>query len=229
MLVNEGPVGAATDTGSPTDLTEFKRNPKVVQSVSASGHASEIAKRNAMLERTRRYPPPVWGVFCDADEVLIHGELVPSLIWAAEQRTEPGNDVTAIPLLKTEVDGSVARGHRIIRLDRLERHVLSMSQMKFYGQDIIPIFPSVGIWRPGETVTETNRPPQPGEPHIHHRSYLRPPARSEYRLHKTEIADYVAQNRDAIAALGFTAEDGGTPVRVDRPEIIIAQEIPRGQ
>lgn len=221
VFVAEGPIGDPTGHGDPTDLSEFKRNPRVT--VTHGTWPTEITKRNAMLQRTRRYPAPVWGVYLDGDEVLINAELVPSLIWAAEQQAEPGNDVTAIPLLRTEVDGEVGRNYRLIRLDRLERHVLSMSQWQFYGQATTAIFPTVHVWRPGETVTETNRPPLQGEVHFHHRAYLRPPVRGQQRLHKREQDDYVEQNRAALERLGFVAEEG-TPVIIDRPELIIATD-----
>jgi hypothetical protein len=97
-----------------------------------------------------------------------------------------------------------------------------MSQLQFKGQATVPIFPSVPVWRPGEPVTELARMPLAGEPHIHHRAYLRPPSR-DHRLHKVEVADYIAQNRDELARLGFRAEDGA-PVIVDRPDLIVAHD-----
>jgi hypothetical protein len=221
ILVTEGPIGEPTDAGTPTDISELKRNPKVTFTTGA--WPTEISKRNAMLERTRRYPAPVWGVYLDADEVMINAELIPSLIWASEQHAEPGNDVTAIPIMRTEIDGGVGRNHRIIRLDRLERHVLSMSQWQFYDQVTVAIFPSIHVWRAGEPVTETARPPLQGEPHFHHRAYLRPPVRGEQRLHKLEGTDYIEQNREALESLGFPAEQGA-PVIIDRPEMIIATD-----
>lgn len=224
ILVTEGAIGTPTGAGQPTQWPrDLQKNPKVTFTVK-SEWVNEAAKRNFMLERTRRYPSPVWGVYVDADEVLLHAELIPSVIWSAEQRAEPGNDVAAIPILITEPSGGVARIHRLIRLDRLERHVLSMSQLQFFNQDTVAVFPNISIWQPGEAVTPTNRPPLPGEPHLHHRHYLRPPVRDEHRLHKIEVADYVQQNREAIAAMGFSADDGGTPVHIERPELIIATD-----
>src|SRR5438309_10354057 len=117
-----------------------------------------------MLQATRRYPAPVWGVYLDADEILTDAEYVPEMIWAAEQQAEDGNDAASIPMLIQEVDSSVGKVHRIFRLDRLEAHVLSMSQFKFFGQDFVVTLPLIPQWRPGQTVTETSRPPMQGEP-----------------------------------------------------------------
>jgi hypothetical protein len=224
ILVTEGHVGQPHEHGDPTDPTSFRKIPRVTWTNKPGGWANEAAKRNEMLQRTRRYPPPVWGVYVDADEVLINGELIPSIIWAAERRAEPGNDVVAIPLHITQVDGSVARIHRVIRLDRLDRHVLSMSQLQFIDQSTTAVFPNIALWRPGEPIGPENRPPLLGEPSLHHRDYLRPPKREDLRLHKLEVDEYVNDTRAELARLGFNAEDGGTPIHVDRPELIIATD-----
>jgi hypothetical protein len=232
VIVNEGPIrGADTTAGEPTILPGdlYKDQRVIFHPWVARGNepwVNEAAKRNHMLERTRRYGSPLWGLYVDADEVLIHPELIPSLVWAAE-RIVPG--VVSIPLLVTEVDGSVGRIQRLFRLDQLEAHVLSMSQLKFKGIDTVTVFPTIHEWRPGEPVTPTNRQPLQGEPHLHHRSYLRPPVRGEHRLHRVEVADYVAQNREELARLGFTAEDGAAPLPETTPSgLIIARELKEG-
>lgn len=221
VMLTEGPIGGTpSDVGEPTDIGVLRRDSRVL--VTARGKwTTEADKRNGMLERTRRYPPPVWGVYVDADEVLLHGELIPSLIWAAEQQQAgTGNDVTAIPLAVTEIDGSVGRAHRLIRLDRLERHVLSCSQLQFAGQSIVTTFPVVPVWRPGEPLTATNRPPMAGEPHVHHRQYLRPPTRSEHRLHAAEIGDFAEQHRTALERIGMRPNSAAaTPLQNDPTDL----------
>jgi len=203
VLNFEGPIeNAPLDAGARTDLMELRKNPKVI---AKSGEwKNEVAKRNAMLDFTRRYDPPVWGVFLDGDEILMGAKWVPDLIWAAEQqKNEDGVSTAAIPLLIQEVDSSVGRIHRIIRLDLLERHVLSMSQMKFFTSDLVATFPVVPLWRPGMTPTEFARPPMEGEPHIHHRAYYRPPRRYDFRLHKEEGDEFQKMEREALARMGL--------------------------
>lgn len=221
VIVFEGPVGDATDEGYETDLREFGRNQRVVIRHGAWG--VEADKRNAMLEYTRRLPKPTWGLYVDADEVFVGAEYVRDYIWAAQVRNE-NESVTALPVNITEVDGSVGRIHRIIRLDMLERHVLSMSQLQFFGQSFVAVFPVVPVWRPGEPVrvedNEYKGPPLLGTPSIHHRPYYRPPRRGEYRLHAEEIADF---NED-LRRLGIKPEAPGmVPVHQD-PGFIVARE-----
>lgn len=225
IVVFEGPVGDAPEVGEPTSIKELRKNPKVISRFGSWD--SEVEKRNEMLAFTRRYKPPVWGVYLDADEVLVNGQWIPDLIWAAERQrgghSFTGEDVSvaALPLLIQEVDYSVGRIHRIIRLDLLERHVLSMSQLKFLTSDIVAVFPVVPVWRPGEPLTKDARPPMSGEPHIHHRAYYRPPVRADYRLHQEEMEDAKVLEQDALARLGIKAEvPGAIPVNQDQGLIV---------
>lgn len=217
VIVYEGPVGDAPATGDPTDLTEFRRNSRVV--VTVGDWETEAGKRNEMLRSTRRMPTPTWGVYLDADEVFVGAEYLREYIWAAEQRAEPGRDTSALPVLISEVDGSVGRVHRIIRLDLLDRHVLSMSQLQFKGQEVIATFPVIPVWRPHEPITADEYggyrgPILTGTPHIHHRAYYRPPRRGEYRLHAQEIKDFDEQ---------FGIKSNAVPVHQD-PGFIVAHE-----
>lgn len=198
ILSYEGPVGNAPNVGLPTTWPkDLARNPTIVRKTGK--WASEVAKRNAMLEFTRRYPPPVWGVFLDADEILLGAQWVPDLIFAAEHNAQvEGGEraVSAIPLLIQEVDYSVGKITRLIRLDLLEAHILSMSQMLFFGSSIIVTNPVIPMWRPGQAMDEFHRPPMEGEPHIHHRSYYRPADRTGFRLHKEEAKSFIELERE---------------------------------
>lgn len=209
VVVYEGPVGEAPNAGEQTLLDEFKRTPKVI--VKHGEWKNETQKRNAMLDFTRRLPTPTWGLYLDADEVFIGAEYVRDYIWAACHNAPEGNETTAIPVMITEVDYSVARAHRLLRLDRLECHLLSMSQLRFFRSNVVPTFPLVHVWRPGDDVTGDAHPPMQGEPHIHHRSYYRPPLRGEFRLHKGEVADWNDMERDALQRLGIAGLDMDLP------------------
>lgn len=226
VLVFEGPITGAPDEGFPTELDEFKKNQRVL--IKHGSWASEVAKRNAMLEFTRRYKPPVWGVYLDADEILIDAQWIRDYLWACEVNHAGEMPIAAIPLLIQEVDSSVGRIHRILRLDLLEAHILSMSQMKFFGWDTVVTFPVVPLWRPGQDIQVTEeisaRPPMQGEPHIHHRSYYRPPKRGEYRLHKLEGEDFQALERDALEKLGIKVDRPGEIPILQDPGFIVAKE-----
>lgn len=204
VLVYEGPIAGAPDTGDATDLSAFKKEQRVM--VKYGSWDNEIHKRNDMLNATRRYPAPTWGVYLDADEILTDAEYVPDLIYAATVTTREGETPASIPVLIQEVDSSVGRVHRIFRLDLLEKHVLSMSQFKFSTSALTVTLPLIPVWRPGQAIDETHRPPMQGEPSIHHRSYYRPPKRGDYRLHKSEGEDFLELERSALERLGIKPE-----------------------
>lgn len=218
VVVFDGPVGDATDAGHATDLREFRKDSRVI--IRTGSWTTEADKRNAMVDYTRRMPTPTWAVYLDADEIFIGAEYIRDLIWAAIVNAPEGQEPTAIPVHITEVDSSVGRIHRLIRMDMLERHVLSMSQLKFIGQETLAVFPVIPVWRPGEPITAFARPPMQGEPHIHHRAYYRPPRRGEYRLHAVEVDDF----NEELKRLGINPEvPGSMPVQQD-PGFIVARE-----
>jgi hypothetical protein len=205
VLVFEGPISGAPSDGIPSDFAPFKKNQKVV--IKHGEWSSEIAKRNSMLQFTRRYPPPVWGLYLDADEVLLWPEYIGSYIESCEAQAPEGEVNVVCPILRVELDGSVQSIKRIIRLDMLEAHILSMSQWKFYGSDLIVTFPSI----PEE------RKPNQGEPHIFHRAFLRPPKRGGFRLYEKEIEDFTLLETEARKALGISdlPPAGAIPIQKD--------------
>lgn len=226
VITFEGPISEdAPKEGEATSIpTSLLKNQKVIRKEGV--WRGEAAKRTAMLESTRRYPKPTWGIYLDADEIFLSSEYVPDLIWANRMHTDEGQEAAALPVMITEVDNSVGRAYRIIRLDELERHVLSMSQLKFFRSDIVATFPLLEVWRPGQPLTAQNRPPMQGEPHIHHRAYYRPPRRGEFRLHQTELAEFHELERQAQERLGIrTPGPAMIPVeRRDTPDFIVAKD-----
>lgn len=191
VLVCDGPVGELEVAGAETDLGELARA-KGVCLWTGDSWRTEHEKRNAMLEWAKRrgWPTPLWGVYLDGDELLIGARYLPDLIDAATALAPAGEDTASIPLLITEANWSVGKVHRVIRLDLLERHVLSMSQFLFRGSSTVVTFPLQATWAPGEPMTPHNRPPFQGEPHIHHRSYYRPTQAERPRLSALEVEDF---------------------------------------
>jgi|SRR5215469_4974011 len=213
VLVFEGPIKGAPTEGIDTDFSYFRKSPQVI--VKRGEWNSEVAKRNAMLEYTRRFPAPVWGLYLDADEVMLWPEYIDSYIEACDAQAPEGEINVACPLLRVEIDGSVQTLKRIIRLDQLERHILSMSQWKFFGSDISVTFPAI----PEE------RTPNQGEPHIFHRAFLRPPKRGGFRLYEEEIKDFQLLEKKAREELGLTdVPAGAIPVQKDGVFVPIGNE-----
>ena len=206
VLVFEGPIKGAPDSGIDTNFGKPKGalGQKIIRK--SGTWNSEVHKRNEMLERTRRFKPPVWGIFLDADEVILWPEYIESYIEACEAQAPEGQSTVNCPLLRVEVDGSIQSVQRIIRLDLLERHVLSMSQWKFFGSDIAVTFPAI----------PSDRSPNMGEPHIFHRAFLRPPKRGDFRLYEREIEDFQLLEKIERDRLGITdVPAGAIPVQKD--------------
>jgi len=213
VLVFEGPISGAPSDGIPTDLSAFRKNPHVI--IKHGEWKSEVAKRNEMLNFTRRYSTPTWGIYLDADEVILWPEYIESYIEACEAQSPEGQDCVVCPILRVEVDGSIQNIKRIIRLDLLEQHILSMSQWKFFGSDIAVTFPSI----PEE------RTPNQGEPHIFHRAFLRPPKRGGFRLYEKEIEDFGILEKQAREKLGMTDLPPAGAIPIQQDEKLFRQEV----
>lgn len=213
VLVFEGPIKGAPSEGIETNFRSIDRR-RIQKVITKVGEwDSEVSKRNAMLQFTRRYSPPVWGLFLDADEVMLWPEYIESYIEACDAQAPEGEVNVACPLLRVEVDGSVQNLKRIIRLDLLERHMLSMSQWKFYGSEIAVTFPAI----PEE------RTPNQGEPHIFHRAFLRPQKRGGFRLYEREIEDFQELEKATRERLGITEIPSGAIPKIE--DRLIAQQL----
>jgi hypothetical protein len=206
VVVFEGPIKGAPDSGIDSVFRNArgKLDPRIL--LKNGSWNSEVHKRNQMLEYTRRFKPPVWGIYLDADEVMLWPEYIESYIEACDAQAPEGQVNVACPLLRVEIDGSVQTLKRIIRLDLLEQHMLSMSQWKFYGSDIAVTFPAI----------PSDRSPNQGEPHIFHRAFLRPMVRGGFRLYEREIEDFQILEKTERERLGLTdIPAGAIPVQKD--------------
>jgi hypothetical protein len=204
VRVLEGPIGEPADGGRDTDWKAFHRDPRVI--VQAGGWETDAAKRTALLQTTRRYPPPVWGVIVDGDELLMYGDGIPALLEHHEQEAEARGEVSwGATLRLVEGDGSCGLiMARLLRLDLIERWLISsyhlllkngveVSRPNAYllagaEADRDELEPSTGM--------QVRRPLQ-GEPHILHRSFLRPPQRTAERQSKLEGSEFDRLVRDA--------------------------------
>lgn len=186
VAVFEGPVGDAPETGEMSPLSLLRKQGAIVIE---GEYASDAAKRTKALHWAQRKwqgmsaarSDPLWILWLDGDEVLIWPEFLRDFLRRAAHVEDGFNWLIRL----TEFDGSVAHcSGKCIRGDIVEEYLVSSYQVSINGMVIA--LPNVPIWRPGEPMTEVNRPPLQGEPHILHRSGLRPPTRTVARLHDKE-------------------------------------------
>lgn len=170
VLCLEGPAGATLEAGDPTVFTRERRRPQDVL-VREGAWASDAAKRTELVAWAKRlYPGPLWGLVLDGDEALLFPELLPDYLDRADrQQAGPGG----LRLKIVEPDGQVYESAaRALRIDLVADYVLSGYQIRLEGSQTVVTLPLL----PAE------KPPIIGEPHILHRSYLRPPERNERAL-----------------------------------------------
>lgn len=187
----------ATEPSPPTGL-KTKYNPArlgfPVYETSGRWH-SETDKRNKMLAfaRIRMKKQPFWILTIDADEILIWGEYLTD--WLAQidiesVEAETGTPIFAIPLKRTEPSYDEQKGWYA---DYVPSRLLHSSCIDHY---------TVGCWQFRTTdgldgVLQNGRspiPPQIGEPHIHHRHYLRRGDRKSFRASDHEEARWLLEH-----------------------------------
>lgn len=168
---------------------------------------TDARKRQAMLDWTRQFEPPVWGIIVDADEVLINGEYMRDwlnpLDWNEE--LDPDAEYLGRPMRIMELNGQLrwVRG-RILRLDRIVEYKVSTSVFTVRTNNGIQTFTNAGnvddeyeVWEaPRRGIIEKGgmlvMPPVPTEPYLVHRSFLRHPLRRNVRMSDQEKAELLA-------------------------------------
>lgn len=216
VRVLEGPIGEGHTGGTDTDWTQFKRDGRVI--VKRGGWGTDADKRTALLDETRRYSTPTWGVIVDADEILVSGEYLPSLIEYRQAQADVQDQIAInVPLRLVEADGSVGLiTARVLRLDLIERwlissyHILLRSGVEVSLPNAYPL----RCGEPDRQETEKTtglqiRRPHQGEPHILHRSILRAPDRDVERQSSAEgtMFDKLVKESGLDAAHGERAKD----------------------
>jgi hypothetical protein len=182
----DGPAGVDTGVGEMSDFSPWMSSRGHVREshlILRSGEwASDAAKRTAMVSYAHRWSDhaPVWGVWVDGDEVLLWGEYLRDyLIRIGEgEAAAPAEGARGGMVLKlADMDGQVWNCYaKVIRVDLVEAILESSYQVKFFGSDAV-------LALPNELASVA---PLQGEPHLLHRSMLRPPGRDSQRLHKRE-------------------------------------------
>lgn len=132
VRVMEGPIGEQPPSaGIATDWAPFAKDQRVI--VHEGTFATDAEKRTALLDKTRRYPAPTWGVILDGDELLLWGEYLREQIEHMQARyTATGATSTGCSMRIVESDGSVGQiNARVLRLDLVERYVHSSYHLRF--------------------------------------------------------------------------------------------------
>lgn len=140
---------------------------------------------------------PVWGMHLDGDEVLLYGELLRDIV---ERFTQASPDERYMNIKLVEMDGTVGGTQtHLIRMDLIETYFVSGSQILFKGDS----FPVSLHNPPGD------RFPIMGEPHILHRSVLRPEGRDDpaLRAHLSEEARWFDLASEAHGLSGVKPGD----------------------
>jgi hypothetical protein len=206
VLCFDGPAGEPLDTGEESALDKLP--PRVV--VKRGSWPSDATKRTAMVRWVQeRYGPqngsqgPLWGLWVDGDELLLNGRWLPDLVERAKYEQDGQAGGIVIRLVEQQ-DGSVARCHgKLIRIDAIDRYEVSSYQVLYKSGHVLAL-PNVPEdrehWASERAATGQlfALPPYPGEPHLVHRSQLRPPERGEVRLHKAE-GDWFTKREDVQA------------------------------
>lgn len=179
IVVFEGPTEGYEVEGDKTDLGRFRRFLR-----SNTSWPDEHTKRTAMLNDTRKLimrGKPFWALVIDGDEILIWGEYLQDWLNVLEPGY-PHSEENLVPIKRTEAawkayaDGAVGP-------------YADIAPSRLYHSSFVAEY-RVGAW--GITTTdgkegyldhrESERPPVYGEPHIHHRPYLRRHERASLRL-----------------------------------------------
>lgn len=186
--VLEGPIGEAGE-GPETDWRQFRREQRLI--LHSGVYDSDAGKRTVLLEKTRRYPPPVWAVVVDGDEILLWAKYLPAQIEYAQHTGGHG-----VKLRLVEADGSVALlGSRVFRADLVERYLASSNQLLFTN-GVTAAFPNQKLLAGDEPDSHMmlegsqRRRPLQGEPFLLHRSSLRDPSRRAQRQHQAEAGEW---------------------------------------
>ena len=197
VLVFEGPAGEPITDCPSSDFGRYKKDQRVT--FKHGGWPTDAAKRQAMLEASRKWPAPVWGVIIDADEVLFNGEYLRDWLQRLEWDEEAtGKVYGGRPMRIVELGGEISWvSTRLMRLDRMDNYEVSTSVfvnslgIREARGNVIDKYSE---WaEPRAAAFENDQrlypAPIPTEPFLVHRSGLRHPNRQKLRLHEQERSE----------------------------------------
>ncbi len=198
VIVVEGPAGPPLEADCPpTDLGAWADDPRV--SYHEGRWRSDARKRTAILTNVRELPAPVWGLWLDADEVLVNGEYLRDWTdWIGWQDEADETPTMRIPLRLVELDGSISMCYvKLLRVDLVRSYELSIANLtNTHGitEQAGNLHEHISGWmrshpRAAEGFLYWPAGPAPCDPYIVHRSMLRHPNRAGLRLHEQEAQE----------------------------------------
>ncbi len=206
VIVYEGPAGEPLPNEEEcpgSDFTPFEQPVAWSNSILHHGRwRTDARKRQAMLEATRKYDAPVWGVWIDGDEILMNGEWLRDWLQNVLWRDDQENPTVGFPIPLMELDGSltICRA-KVVRLDLIAEYLVSSHYLKLVNGQRYPAgnepLTLQNYLAPRREMMETKDrlyawPPFPHEPYLVHRSAFRHPARRGLRLHEQEAKEMAA-------------------------------------
>lgn len=184
ILVFEGLTETEGVEGEPTQLGIYNKY------LAGTGRwDSESEKRNAMLQHARqKWQKDFWIMILDADELLVWGENLRD--WLNQLNPGLHGPENVVPLKITEhilKDNGTwdtwEAPHRLYHSSIIIRYVVGSWQFEAPGGKL-------GVLNS----QPSDLPPIYGEPHIHHRHYLRRGERQAFRAHEHEEARWKKAN-----------------------------------
>lgn len=163
---------------------------------------SETEKRNAMLAYARRFfRNDFWILILDGDEILVWGEYLRDWLDVLKPGADSAENV--VPLKRTEASTAWIENEDGVKVTN--GIYTDIAPSRLYHSSIIHSY-YVGCWQfhtpDGQIAVmshrQSDRPPAYGEPHIHHRSYLRRHDRAEFRARDHEEKRWLKENTPSV-------------------------------
>jgi hypothetical protein len=187
IIVWEGATNAKASSGA-GEKTALGKMQLDVKDFRSGIWGNEAQKRNAMLQRARELTPvPFWILTVDADEILVWAEYLTDWLNALRPGY-PKSDQNVVPLKITVPGWDEETKHGPVTYIQPSRLVHS-SLVKEYTNGLVLAETPDGS-KLDFSAYRSETPPLFGEPHIHHRYYLRRPDRAAIRgfdLEKAEL------------------------------------------
>lgn len=213
VVVLDAPFGKAPTGGDPTDLGKLTKNGHLTYLAGMKPFADDAAKRTHLVHwaQKRFTERPLWGMWLDADEVLVWPEHLRAWLNGMPE------DAGGLPIPLVELSGATVYARsRLIRLDWIERYLVGSYQVQLITSPVPIALPNMPPPPPPE-VEEITRllettawdfggaaqlalalgqvlellkrvPPVSGTPHILHLAPLRAENRAGHRVHRDELA-----------------------------------------
>lgn len=191
VIVYEGATSAKSSPtlGRRTDLGDFFHSWPGRLWFTEGEWRDEAAKRNAMLDHARTIMEgrPFWALTLDADEILLWAEYLPDWLAILHPSGPPDYEQSVLPLKEIQ-PGEPWTEHGPATMIHPSRCVHSSFLGEYVTGLVVARTPD-GALEANFTWYPSPLPPVQGEPHLHHRYYLRTGDRAELRSYRLEAEE----------------------------------------